>query len=249
VRTCRLAVIRLDDFGPWTLGLGSFREHRVQLTLARIYARAQRLLSGRGGLVLPNRLDELVAITNGIPLEEQRELHAQLARGLPFSVSWGAGADVTPAAALRRASLALRERGPTRGGERNRFAWKGRGGEDHIALLHVDIKGITERVVDRVDSAYETTLHVSRLFLTLAERFLPLGGLTFYLGGDNYLVLLGDVAREAVEKALQDAAFEAGLELRAGLGEGPTAREAMAQATRRLDGARKQGMGGPVVLL
>lgn len=246
---CQLAIIRLDDFGPWTLRLGSFREPRVQLTLARIYMKAQRLLSSRGGLVLANRLDELVAITSGIPVRVQRALHRALGSGLPFSVSWGVGTGPTPAKALEEASRALRERGPTRGGERNRFAHRGAEDGNGIALLHVDIKGITERLVDRVDSAYETTLHVNRFLLTLAERFLPLGGLTFYLGGDNYLVLLGEVEKGEVKEALQGAAFEAGLELRAGLGRGRDAREAMAEATRRLDEARRLGGEGPVTLL
>jgi GTP cyclohydrolase IIa len=44
-------VIKLEGYGPWTLSLGSDREHSLQILQAKIYADLQESFSCKNGLV------------------------------------------------------------------------------------------------------------------------------------------------------------------------------------------------------
>ena len=54
--------MKITGYGPWTLTLGSDREHELQMLQASLYQKVQELFSKKKGLVFPNRSDEFFAV-------------------------------------------------------------------------------------------------------------------------------------------------------------------------------------------
>ena len=68
-------IIKITGYGPWTLTLGSAREHEIQMLQASLYLQIQKLFSEKNCLVFSNRSDEFFAITSGITLEDLSLIH------------------------------------------------------------------------------------------------------------------------------------------------------------------------------
>ena len=85
--------MKITGYGPWTLTLGSDREHDIQMLQASLYLQIQKLFSQKNGLVFLNRADEFVAITNGITLDDhiqiQKKLEASFDLKLSMSIGFG----------------------------------------------------------------------------------------------------------------------------------------------------------------
>ena len=66
----QLTIIKINEYGPWTLTLGSDREHGLQMLQASLYKEVQRLFSEKNCLVFLNRSDEFFVVTNGLTLND-----------------------------------------------------------------------------------------------------------------------------------------------------------------------------------
>ena len=51
----QITIIKITGYGPWTLTLGSDREHEIQMLQASLYLQIQKLFSEKNGLVFSNR--------------------------------------------------------------------------------------------------------------------------------------------------------------------------------------------------
>ena len=74
----QLTIMKIIGYGPWTLTLGSDREHELQMLQASLYQKVQELFSKKNGLVFPNRSDEFFAVTNQISLDDHIEIQKEL---------------------------------------------------------------------------------------------------------------------------------------------------------------------------
>ena len=74
----QLSILKITGYGPWTLTLGSDREHELQMLQASLYKEIQKLFSEKDCLVFLNRSDEFFVITNGISLDEHVEIQKKL---------------------------------------------------------------------------------------------------------------------------------------------------------------------------
>ena len=54
----QLTIIKITGYGPWTLTLGSDREHELQMLQSQLYNKLQELFSKKNCLVFLNRSDE-----------------------------------------------------------------------------------------------------------------------------------------------------------------------------------------------
>ncbi|MBM3911197.1 MAG: GTP cyclohydrolase IIa, partial [Thaumarchaeota archaeon] len=70
----QLTILKIAKYGPWTLSLGSDREHQLQMLQALLYKDVQKLFSEKNSLVFLNRADEFFAITNGLTLDDHVEI-------------------------------------------------------------------------------------------------------------------------------------------------------------------------------
>ena len=66
----QLSILKITEYGPWTLTLGSDREHELQMLQASLYREIQKLFSEKNCLVFLNRADEFFVVSNGLTLDD-----------------------------------------------------------------------------------------------------------------------------------------------------------------------------------
>ena len=236
----QVCVVRIAGYGPWTLGLGSDREHRLQALQATLYATLQGAFSERGGLVFQNRADELFALTNGMDMPAHEAAMGEVApRFGEVDLRAAVGCAAGPLAASRAAHAAS-----LAAGEARTCGEACAGGAGEATVLHMDVDGLSAR--RRESSPFEISASIYSLYADMARFYLARGGLAFFMGGDNFMVVPdGDAAavrRDASE--LVASSVRLGLGLNCGIGRGATARGAAAAATRSLDEIRRLREGG-----
>ncbi|MGB9659695.1 MAG: GTP cyclohydrolase IIa [Nitrososphaerales archaeon] len=239
----KMTLIRIDNYGPWTLELGNDREYKLQILQAQLYAHLQRLFAEKGGALFYNRFDEMVAISNGISLEDHLRIQDEVLKNYPFTISMGIGLAEKPYDALEMATKALQKCSA-----RDIKKIVGKFDEPHeksVKIVHIDVNNVTGNLIERL-SAYETALMINRLNLKLGELFLNHKALTFFCGGDNFMVVANGVSDKEIKNILDEASKDFNLTLKAGIGIARTARKAIELATKGLDSIRNGKANGPV---
>lgn len=234
----QLTVVRIAGYGPWTLTLGSDREHELQILQSSLYGRLQRALSSRGCLLFQGRHDEMFAVTNG--LGEAGHLEAlEAARG-------GTGLDVRMCAGRAEAPLEACARANEAGlaeaaGAGRPVAVPDGPPADRATVMHLDVDGMTAFRRGRVP--YAVASAVFGLYAEMSRFFERRGSMSFFMGGDNFMVAASEEGRAAAPEFLEVAAG-LGLPMNCGVGTAPTGREAAGLATGSLDGIREDRAAG-----
>jgi GTP cyclohydrolase IIa len=73
----------------------------------------------------------------------------------------------------------------------------------------------------------------------MSDYFLTRKSLSFFMGGDNFMVVANSNYKESVEEFIEIIKNEFGIDLNCGIGTGKTAREATKLATKSLDTIRE----------
>lgn len=248
--TIQITIIRIEGYGPWTLTLGTDREAQIQMLQARIYYDVQRLFSQKECLVYLNRFDEYFAITNGLSLKDHKDLQREIAtlyKNLKISMTIGRGntsfeANVNAYEARKAGNLIDRETrifGQTVSSSPSLKASSSTTNSNYSEsahIMHIDING-SEKISSKM-SPYEITALVMKLYAKLSEAFLKKGAMTFFLGGDNFMVISNDIKKEDAEIIIRSVANDIGITLNCGIGIGRNGRKAAEAATRALDTIR-----------
>ncbi len=231
----QITLIRLEGYGPWTTTLGYDREHRLQILQARLYSDMQEQFSKRNGLVFFNRFDEMFAVSNGISKDEHErilEIISTSYSNLKISMNIGVGS--TPYKAHEYAKIAT-----TSSNMVNVYHdYSNDDSNSLIQIMHVDIDGSTSNV-SSVMLPYDVSILVTRLNLALSEAFLEYGALTFFLGGDNFMIVSSRLSRDIVKTLLDKVMSTLNIRLKCGIGVASNARGAAMLATRALDTIRE----------
>lgn len=234
-----MTIIRIEGYGPWTLTLGSDREGVLQMLQARIYYDVQRLFSERESLVFANRFDEYFAITNGLSTQDhiliQKELE-KIYNNLKLSMTIGNGMTSFEANMnaynARRTGKLLDKTARIFGKECSNLDSV----YDFAQIMHIDIDGSTN--VGSKISPYEITSLVSKIHASLSEEFLKKESMTFFIGGDNFMVISNGTTKQDAEKIIERVTKGIDIKLNCGIGVGRTGRKAAEAATRALDTIR-----------
>ena len=248
--TIQITIIRIEGYGPWTLTLGTDREAQIQMLQARIYYDVQRLFSQKECLVYLNRFDEYFAITNGLSLKDHKDLQEEIAilyKNLTISMTIGKGntsfeANVNAYEARKAGNLLDRKTrifGQTMSSSQSSKASPSTTDSNYsesVHIMHIDING-SEKISSKM-SPYEITALVMKLYAKLSEAFLKKGAMTFFLGGDNFMVISNNVKKEDAEIIIKSIANDIGITLNSGIGVGRNGRKAAEAATRALDTIR-----------
>lgn len=258
----QLSVLKIEEYGPWTLTLGSDREHELQMLQSRLYNRAQSLFSERDCLVFANRADELFVLSSGLEADGHVAIQDALAAefaGIRVRMSIGSGR--TPAAAnvaaadAARAAYARNANGNDDGNHGRAdmiFGWDAAASSDSnddVSIMHMDIDGLSGRR-RRGASPYEISLLMFRLYHKMSEYFYrEYESLAFFMGGDNFMIISSDEAKESGGRRFVDVVGrQDGIRLNCGIGSGRNGREAAMRATESLDMIRRMrdesGSGG-----
>jgi GTP cyclohydrolase IIa len=114
-------------------------------------------------------------------------------------------------------------------------------------ILHLDIDNSTK--VSNSLSPYEITIRIMKMFSNLIELFSEQKSMTFFIGGDNFMVISNTVPKEKVSEIIGKIYKCENIKLNCGIGTACTARKAVQAATEALDtirNLRDQGIITPI---
>ena len=239
----QITMIRIEDYGPWTVTLGSDREHELQILQSKLYSDLQMLFSKKNALVFFNRFDEMFAVTNGISTADHIEILKRLSTAYELDISMSIGRGRTPYEAHLAAHKA-------RGYDASDtqfmvYGIDANNTDDFVQIMHVDVDGSTSNVSSKL-SPYELSSLIAKLYAKLTEAFMVKGALTFFLGGDNFMVVSNGVSKNEVNDVLSSVTGDMDIKLKCGIGSARTAREAAKLATKALDAIRDMRKSGKI---
>ena len=232
----QLTIIKITGYGPWTLTLGSDREHKLQMLQSSIYNEIQNLFSEKNCLVFSNRFDELFAVTNGLSLDDHIEIQKKLAKSFDLQLSMTIGYGDSPFEAnlnadkARKSKIILEK-------EHNIFGYVNGKAEQLVQIMHMDVDGSTS--ISAKKSPYEISSLMFKLYSEMSEFFLTKNCLTFFMGGDNFMIVTSGNGKDYATKFLNLMKEKHGIALNCGIGTANTAREAAKLATKSLDTMRE----------
>jgi GTP cyclohydrolase IIa len=233
-----MTLIQIDNYGPWTVTPTPRNEADLQIMQAELYADLQRQFAARQGLVFFTRFDNMLAVTNGMDLEDHRRIQKSIGNRYPITVSMGVGAAETPYDAQRNASRALQSHGGAQSEERKEvLAIDGLVDEGYVQIAHIDINGITETMTDIVP-AYDTSFIVNRVQHFLMKKLIKEGALLFFIGGDNFMSPCNGLEPQGLLRIINEIDDEINVALKAGIGKAPTAEKAANLADLALEEIR-----------
>ena len=103
--------------------------------------------------------------------------------------------------------------------------------------MHLDVDGSAR--ISNMFSPYEVSTFIIRIFSRIADEFVIKKSLTFYLGGDNFMIVSNTIPSVEVKSIINNVCEQLKVKLNCGIGIAKTAREAAGAATGALDTIRK----------
>ena len=232
----QLSILKIIGYGPWTLTLGSDREHALQMLQASLYKEVQKLFSEKNCLVFLNRADEFFVVSNGLTLEDNVEIQNNLKKSFDIRLSISIGCADSPFEAnLKAYEGKINEVFLSK--ENSIFGFVNGKSEQKVSIMHFDVENLTSR--RKINSPYEITVIIFELYAKMSKFFLKKDSLTFFMGGDNFMVVANDEAKNSVTDFIKLIEKEYDITLNCGIGNAKTSREAVHLATKSLDTIRE----------
>jgi GTP cyclohydrolase IIa len=232
----QLTIIKITGYGPWTLTLGSDREHKLQMLQASLYKEIQNLFSAKNCLAFPNRFDEIFVITNGLSVDDHIKIQEQLVKSFELGLSMSIGQGNNPFEASSNADKARRSN-TNLSKDHNIFGLPVREDADLVQIVHMDVDGSTS--VSATKSPYEVSSLIIKLYSEMSEFFLQRNSLTFFMGGDNFMIISSSVYKDEIIKFLEIVKRKYDISFNCGIGTAKTGRNAAKLATQSLDKIRE----------
>lgn len=232
----QISILKIIGYGPWTLTLGSDREHELQMLQASLYRNLQKKFSEKNCLVFLNRADEFFVVSNGLNLEDhieiQKDLKEKFDVGLAISIGYGN----SPFEANQKAyegkknNVYLNE-------EHNIFGFLTNSSENQVTVMHYDVDDLSSK--RKTLSPYEISSVIFNLYSKMSNYFIGKNSLSFFMGGDNFMVVASDDGKKNAQTFVELIKKEDEILLNCGIGTGKTSREAVCLATKSLDTIRE----------
>ncbi len=232
----QLTILKITGYGPWTLTLGSDREHELQMLQASLYKEVQKLFSEKNCLVFLNRADEFFAVSNGLTLDDHVEIQKKLESSFDIKLSMSIGYADTPFDANLKAYEGKKSE-TYLNKEHNIFGFVDGKSEQKVTIMHLDVEDLTS--TRKTKSPYEISSAIFKLYSTMSEFFLKNKAMTFFMGGDNFMVIANEDAKKSAQEFLELIKKDQDITLNCGIGTGRNAREAVKLATKSLDTIRE----------
>ncbi|BDQ30078.1 MAG: GTP cyclohydrolase IIa [Nitrosopumilus sp.] len=232
----QLSILKITGYGPWTLTLGSDREHELQMLQASLYKEVQKLFSEKNCLVFLNRADEFFVITNGLKLEDHIEIQKKLENLFDIRLAISIGYGESPFDANLKAydgkknNIILNQ-------EHNIFGFVKNVPDSKVSIMHLDVDDLTSR--RKNNSPYEITSIIFELYSKMSKYFLAKNSLTFFMGGDNFMIIASEDGKNSVQNFINMIKDNDNISLNCGIGNAYTSREAAKLATKSLDTIRE----------
>jgi len=232
----QLSILKISEYGPWTLTLGSDREHELQMLQASLYKEVQKLFSDKNCLVFLNRSDEFFVVTNGLELEDHIQIQKTLEQSFDIRLTVSIGYAESPFEANLKAyegkknEIILNK-------EHNIFGFVNGKNELQVSIMHLDVNDLSSK--RKTNSPYEISSIIFELYSKMSKFFLEKKSLTFFMGGDNFMVIASNDGKNSVQNFIDMIKSNDDISLNCGIGNAHTAREAVKLATKSLDTIRE----------
>ena len=231
----QLSILKITEYGPWTLTLGSDREHELQMLQASLYKQIQQLFSAKNCLVFLNKSDEFFVVSNGLTLEDHIEIQKSLKKLFEVTLTISIGYGNTPFEANLKA-YSGKQNNILLNQEYAIFGFIDNSLEFDVSIMHLDVDDLKSKRKD--NSPYEISLKIFELYSKIGRYFIEKNSLTFFMGGDNYMVVASDDAKNSVQNFIDLIKNNDNISLNCGIGNAQTSRDAVKLATKSLDTIR-----------
>ena len=231
----QLSILKITEYGPWTLTLGSDREHELQMLQASLYKQIQQLFSAKNCLVFLNKSDEFFVVSNGLTLDDHIEIQKSLKELFEVTLTISIGYGNTPFEANLKA-YSGKQNNIVLNQEYAIFGFIDNSLEFDVSIMHLDVDDLKSKRKD--NSPYEISLKIFELHSKIGRYFIEKNSLTFFMGGDNYMVVASDDAKNSVQNFIDLIKNNDNISLNCGIGNAQTSRDAVKLATKSLDTIR-----------
>ena len=231
----QLSILKITEYGPWTLTLGSDREHELQMLQASLYKQIQQLFSAKNCLVFLNKSDEFFVVSNGLTLNDHIEIQKSLKESFEVTLTISIGYGNTPFEANLKA-YSGKQNNILLNQEYAIFGFIDNSLEFDVSIMHLDVDDLKSKRKD--NSPYEISLKIFELYSKIGRYFIEKNSLTFFMGGDNYMVVASDDAKNSVQNFIDLIKNNDNISLNCGIGNAQTSRDAVKLATKSLDTIR-----------
>jgi GTP cyclohydrolase IIa len=232
----QLSILKITEYGPWTLTLGSDREHELQMLQASLYKEVQKLFSEKNCLVFLNRADEFFVVSNGLKLEDHIQIQKSLKKLFDIRMTISIGYGKSPFEANLKAYEGKKNE-TILNKEHNIFGFVNGKSNFKVSIMHLDVDNLTSK--RKTNSPYEISSIIFEILSKMSKFFLERNSLTFFMGGDNFMVIASDDAKNSVQNFIDMIKNDNKISLNCGIGNGVTSREAVKLATKSLDTIRE----------
>jgi len=246
VTNTQVTLIQIDNYGPWTVTPEPRREVDLQTLQSRLYADLSQLFGNRDGYVFFTRFDNMIAVSNGLTMDDHALVQESVGNRFPVTVSFTVATGTSPARALEDASGLLQEAGSAQD-ESRREILRGRAIDDEyrrpddVHIAHFDVVDMTGRYTDQ-DNAFDAFIHVEQGYAALMKHMREAhDALSFFVGGDNVIAVCPEMDAAAYEGAVEHVREAAGVDLKVGVGRAAVAGDAGMAAKHALEHCRATG--------
>ncbi|WP_049923437.1 GTP cyclohydrolase III [Halopiger djelfimassiliensis] len=242
----QVTLVQIDNYGPWTVTPEPRREADLQTLQSRLYADISQFVGNRDGYVFFSRFDNMIAVTNGLSMTDHELLQESIGNRYPVTLSLGVAAGKTPVQALSDATERLQAAGSAQDKNR-RECLEGRTIDDEyrtdedVQIAHFDVINATGNYTDELN-AFDTFIEIEQGYAELMRHMrYAHDSLSFFVGGDNVIVVCPDLDADAYEEAIYHVEETVDVELQVGVGRGESAHEAGFAAKHALETCRADG--------
>jgi GTP cyclohydrolase IIa len=232
----QLSILKITEYGPWTLTLGSDREHELQMLQSSLYKEVQKLFSDKNCIVFLNRSDEFFVVTNGLDLDDHIQIQKSLEKLFDVRLNISIGYGNSPFEANLKAYEGKKNE-VILNAEHNIFGFINGKSELNTSIMHLDVDDLSSR--RKTSSPYEISSIIFELYSKMSKFFLEKNSLTFFMGGDNFMVVSNDDAKNSVQTFINMIKNDDKISLNCGIGNANTGRDAVKLATKSLDTIRE----------
>lgn len=232
----QLSILKISGYGPWTLTLGSDREHELQMLQSKLYGELQRNFSEKNCLVFLNRADEFFVVSNGLNLQDHIIIQKNIKEKFDINLSISIGFGDSPLEANLKAYEGKQNQ-IFLDKENNIFGFLSDDMEKNVTIMHFDVEDLTSK--RKSLSPFEISLIIFDLYSKMMKFFSKSNSLTFFMGGDNFMVISDQNATNSAQNFIDLVKKQDGIILNCGIGNGKTSRDAARLATKSLDTIRE----------
>ena len=238
-----MAVVQIDEYGPWTVTPSPRRETDLQALQARLYADFADFVGQHDGYAFYNRFDNMIGVSNGIGPDGYERFQERVRNRYPVTVSVGIGDGTSPVEAVNRATAQLQAGGSAQDPDRSEVLNATLSGDDRtdLTVAHFDIVDVTGSYTDE-ESAVDAGLDIQQSVLALQRHLKQeYDSVGQFVGGDNIIAICPNLSLDAFRAIVDHVEAELGITYQVGIGRGATAHDAGMSAKHALEVCREAG--------